>query len=511
MEQSNDSETDSVGLSIPFKEGEQKRKPFYVTNMFFQRTLSIRQKYLLLFFNNVVYGCAYGYYFSVQTRLQEEGASFKQQAALSVAFYPFSFKFIIAPFLDRFYSYKLGRSKTYVLLGSCLNCFVFYMLSSRVENYLDNKDVATLMISLFIVTCVVCMIEIATDCWTLTLFDNDEQRSKSATYQNLGNMIGTLLSFNIFIPLNDVQWLNQNIFKKKPIGNPLVSHQEVCIFISVLYAIQFILMLFFVAEEIYINPDEEVTFSQVLKVFPRHFTNKNMFKFILYMFSCRFFYYMVDQIFDLKMMANGYHNVRRSYVNNLDTAYSPISVILSYLTVYYLVPGRLIRIFHSIMIVICIHGFFRYLTIMDLIINRNGSRAIVARGLSTMVIAMDYSAYFLYSYFFHITNPKIGNTGMCCLVAFMYQTSFLAQTAGFYLVDIFPFETMVPISLGIQAFLLIILYRFPNTLDKIDPGLFDLATDAPKESKENSVSTRSRSETLQSKNTSTQSSLHRGE
>ena len=92
---------------------------------------------------------------------------------------------------------------------------------------------------------------------------------------------------------------------------------------------------------------------------------------------------------------------------------------------------------------------------------------------------MDYSTYFLYAFFFHITNPKIGNTGMCCLVALMNQTWFLSQTLGFYLADTFEFEHIVPICLICQMVMLLVFFRFSITLDKMSPKEFDLTSDSP--------------------------------
>lgn len=481
MEQPPEAQDAETGALSPEK-GTAELKPFRTTNMFFQRVLTLRQRILWLFLGNTVYGCAYGYYFSVQTTLQEQGATYKQQSLLSIAFYPYSFKFIVAPFLDRFYSYKLGRSKTYVLIGSLMNCILFIILAINVETFLKNKDVTMLMVMLLLITAVLCTIEIATDCWILTLFD-EEHRPQATTYEYLGQLIGTTLAFNIFVPLNDVKWLNDNIYTENPIDTPLVSHYQICILVGVLYLIQFFVLLLFVAEEMYVNPEDAVTFTQVLQVFPRHFTNRNMLKFVLYMFCCRFFYYMIEPIFDLKIMANGYRNVRRSYVNNLDMLFSPVSFTLSYMTVYYLIPGNLIRLFHLTMMVVVGHGFFRYLTLMDLMENRDSTRALMARGLTTVVLAMDYSTYFIYAFFFNITNPKIGNTGMCCLAALLNQTWFLAQTVGLYLADLFEFEYLVPICLIFQALLLILLFGYSKRLDQMDPKLFDLSSDLPKDKK----------------------------
>ena len=285
-------------ITRDFKTDENESGLMRVTNMFWQRKLTLKQKILWLFLGNTVYGCAYGYYFSIQTAIAENGASYKDQSLLSVAFYPYSFKFILAPFLDRFYSYKFGRSKTYVLFGSLLNCSIFLVFAAKIQDYIDSNNVLVLMLSMLAVTIVLCMVEIATDCWILTLFTEDE-RPRATTYESLGQLIGITLSYNIFVPLNDVTWLNDNLFPNDPREEPLVYHYQVCLAISVFYFIQFVILLLFVAEEMPIQSSDAVTFTEVLKVFPRHFTNKYTFRLVCYMFACRILCYMIDQTFDL--------------------------------------------------------------------------------------------------------------------------------------------------------------------------------------------------------------------
>jgi hypothetical protein len=66
-------------------------------------------------------GILLGYLTSLSIYIQTLGASFKQQAALSVIFYPFAMKIFVAPFIDSTFIACLGKSKTYILFAGMTN------------------------------------------------------------------------------------------------------------------------------------------------------------------------------------------------------------------------------------------------------------------------------------------------------------------------------------------------------------------------------------------------------
>ena len=475
-EAASEAETHSSGIP-------NNMQPTAVTDMFFQRSMSLSQRKLWQFCGNLADGCAFGYFYTAQALLQKQGVSYTQQALLSAALYPYPFKFLLAPFLDRFYSLKLGRSKTYILLSNLVNGLLMIFLSTQVETWMKTKEVGLLTIFLFTINLMGCLREMANDCWVLTMFD-DKNRSEANVYQYLGTFVGMFFSFNLFIPLNDLEWLNDNIFTKNNLESPLVNQSDLCLAMGILYLIQFTILLLFVAEEMYIKAEEMVTFTQVLKVFPRHFTNKYMLKFILYFFSCRFIVYMLDPIFDLLSISNGYINVGRSQLANLQTLLCPLVFLLIYVATYYTRPGYLMRLFHISIAIMTLHILFRYISILDLITNRDKTRMIITRGFSGLVTSVEYSYYLLYAYFYNITNPKFGNTSMCILASLTYQTMYISQTVGFYLMDYISFEVFIPVCLVVQTILLIGLFGFAKTLDKMDASLFDLSYDLePQEQK----------------------------
>jgi hypothetical protein len=73
---------------------------------------------IVLFFQ---FGILLGYLISLTIYIQTLGSSYKQQAALSVIFYPFAMKILVAPFIDSTFIARVGKSKTYILFAGMTN------------------------------------------------------------------------------------------------------------------------------------------------------------------------------------------------------------------------------------------------------------------------------------------------------------------------------------------------------------------------------------------------------
>jgi PAT family acetyl-CoA transporter-like MFS transporter 1 len=73
---------------------------------------------ITLFFQ---FGILLGYLISLTIYIQTLGSSYKQQAALSVIFYPFAMKILVAPFIDSTFIASIGKSKTYILFAGITN------------------------------------------------------------------------------------------------------------------------------------------------------------------------------------------------------------------------------------------------------------------------------------------------------------------------------------------------------------------------------------------------------
>ena len=193
--------------------------------------------------------------------------------------------------------------------------------------------------------------------------------------------------------------------------------------------------------------------------------------FIGYMFATRFIYFMIDFGLDLKLVKNGYLNISRSTISNIDTVVYPLIFVLSLCTIYFMKKDRLIRMFHLNMFVIVLTGLFRFLTYLDLINNRNYNRTFAARIVSGILTGVDFSTMFLMGFYNTIVNKAVGNTGITCLIALMNQTTVLSRTVGLKLVALVDYNWLCITCLVLQAVLLVLLYPYAGYLDKKDTKL----------------------------------------
>jgi hypothetical protein len=460
----------SERVEKPYEEEEKK----VYTNLFFQRQLSFKQAASWVFVHYLTIGLIQGYFVSVQFNLQAEGATFKDQSTLTLAVYPYSFKFIISPFLDRFYFWKVGRSKTYIVIGGTVIASAFLFLGPTIGRMVKEKDVVPLTLLFALINSLVCVVQIAGESWILTMFSKEE-KTKASTFLSIGQSMGVLMGYNIFTPLNDVAWLNDNVFVNDPRTTPLVSHSMLCFFISFLYLSQIIVNMLFISEEKILDKKAKKILN-ILSIVPRHVTNSHMRKFILYIFACRFFYYQIDFSLDLKLVKNGYLNISRSTISNIDTLTYPIVFSLSFCTIYFMKKGQLIRMFHLNMFVVILTGTFRFLNYIDLINNRNMTITIIARVLSGILTGMDFGTFFLMSFFNTIVNKSVGNTGITCLIALMNQTGSISRTVGLYMISQIQYEIFVPCCLIGEFIVLVLLYPYSAVLDNKESKLYSFLT-----------------------------------
>ena len=301
-----------------------------------------------------------------------------------------------------------------------------------------------------------------------------EDKPKAATFLLTGQTLGTMLGYSLFTPLNDLDWLNQFIFTNNPLDNPILTHTKFCYLVAIMIFVQIAFNLLFIAEE-KMTDKKARDICKIIMIIPRHFTNSNMRNFILYMFGCRFCFFMLDFTIDFKLARNGYLNLGRSMITNIDTIDYPVVFVFSGLTVFYMRQGYLMKSFHLTMCFVAVLGVFRMLTYEDLLTNRDYWRVVAARLVSGILQGIDFSQMFLLSFFSVIVNKAVGNTGITVLIALMNQTASISRTIGLYLTAILPYETFEISCLAGQVLLLILLWPLAKSIDSKDPRVFDVS------------------------------------
>ena len=86
---------------------------------------------------------------------------------------PFSFKFLIAPFIDSYYIKRLGKRKTYVITSLVFMSVMLSYLSVNINDYINNLKILKLIVTNFFVMFLLTFLDVATDAWSLDLVDKE--------------------------------------------------------------------------------------------------------------------------------------------------------------------------------------------------------------------------------------------------------------------------------------------------------------------------------------------------
>lgn len=146
------------------------------------------------------FGCLQGYIISLTIYLQTQGATYQQQALLSIAFFPFALKILAAPVIDSLFFKGIGKSKTYILNAGILNAVLLCFLSYRIEGMLSSLDIGRFVSCLLPITIVMTFQEVAVEAWMLTILGDQREKGGYAVWLGIGAGIWT--GYPLFSVLN---------------------------------------------------------------------------------------------------------------------------------------------------------------------------------------------------------------------------------------------------------------------------------------------------------------------
>lgn len=159
---------------------------------------------LLLYF---LQGVPLGLSASIPLLLQKYGVSYTQQAVFTIAYYPFSFKFIWSGLVDSVYVKRIGRRKSWLFpVQVCIGLFLLF-LSLGVEQYLEEKRVLPLASCFFILNFLVATQDIVVDGWALTLLSK-ENAGAAANCNAAGQTLGSFFGYGFFMALYSADFCN---------------------------------------------------------------------------------------------------------------------------------------------------------------------------------------------------------------------------------------------------------------------------------------------------------------
>ncbi|EKX43642.1 hypothetical protein GUITHDRAFT_110438 [Guillardia theta CCMP2712] len=177
---------------------------------------------LLLLLLYTLQGVPMGLAASVPLLLQERGASYSQQSIFSLVSWPFSLKLLWAPIVDSCYDARVGRRRSW-LIPAQLVCGVIMVFSSSAINFLIGADgkgsiaVSELTVCFFVLYLLMATQDIAVDGWALTILSR-KNVGWASTCNSTGQTLGYILSFIIFMALNNKEF--SNAYARRAMGYP---------------------------------------------------------------------------------------------------------------------------------------------------------------------------------------------------------------------------------------------------------------------------------------------------
>lgn len=142
-------------------------------------------------------GILLGYNTSLSIALQAKGATYHNQALLSLLFLPMATKVLIAPFVDSQFIQKIGKCKTYILVSGLLNSVLLLMLSYNIESYINKVNIWAIFTHMLPIMVSVAFQDVAVDCWMLTIL-NFDQRPKGGIAIWFGLGFGWWIGYPMF-------------------------------------------------------------------------------------------------------------------------------------------------------------------------------------------------------------------------------------------------------------------------------------------------------------------------
>lgn len=232
-----------------------------------------------------------------------EKATYSQESEFSLVAYPAVFKFLLAPFLDLFYSNSFGKNKTYIVPSGILMSAILFFYSTKIEAWVENKNIGDITSLLFFQSVLLMIYQIACEAWVFTLFD-DEDKSKASVARVGGGLLGMLISYNLFLPMNSLEFLNKYIYGHDPLKKPLLTHYALLMFIALFNMLLVVYIWIFVKEK-KITRNADMSLRKLCTYSRKLFFGKYWLRFMLYIFLSETALVLIRDSIQLRLIQYG--------------------------------------------------------------------------------------------------------------------------------------------------------------------------------------------------------------
>ena len=268
------------------------------------------------------------------------GASYSDQAVLSLNAYPFMFKILFVPFLDTYYFKRFGKPKTLILVSGLALFVLLFFFGAESEAFITKNRIWVITILWFVMTIFVVLLLLSADIWPLTILGKDIKHI-GGILASAGANIGDAIGYNLFVLLNSKDWWNDNIFKNSSwkLEREFVTHKEFIRVISLLVLFTVVYCVVFVKDKVvesFRAPTLALTLKRAKKMLQVHL----IFKMLLIYFFYEIFVFLFNKSVELKFIEYG---VEKTTLVNYHSAVLPFKLALMALAPFFAKKEYLIR------------------------------------------------------------------------------------------------------------------------------------------------------------------------
>lgn len=342
------------------------------SNLLWDQRLTAGQAKIVIACLFLIIGICQGYQSSLVFILQEEGASYADQSLFRLALLPFAFKSVFAPVIDLCYWRRFGKCKTWIAVSSMSIFVALVVCRSITDGQVQPRHVKKIACVWTVVNVVLACAQIAGEVLTIKLFETQEERGKGAGLKSIGQEVGFFIGLNIFVPLNDKEWLNSYLFSNYPLSRPLIQNSEFMLAIAIFSLILGIVTTCFVSEKQNERNQGVNPVKEYFKSIPKFFKCRSVLLLLLYLFTTRWFFFLIRDSLPLKMIDLG---IKKTYLVNLQTLTFPLTLLAISLTTSMIKQGNIIRLSHIIKSFTCLLLIYMFIVYYDLKVNANIDRS----------------------------------------------------------------------------------------------------------------------------------------
>lgn len=413
---------------------------------------------MLLF---LVTGAISGYFRSVFLILTSRKLSMGQLSNLTYSTYPTMFRAPFGAMIDMLHIKCIGRSKTYLIPTGLAMGLLFYFLSPRMADWVEEGDIQSLTLAFLAMNVAGAVFEVAASTWIVTLFAPNDQILASFI-KALASDLGEFLTYNLFVPLSNPEWVNSHLYTIEKGGSAPYHHVHVCWGIATVVVAAIVFAAFLVPEQQSISPRDAST-REFCSAVSRTFCQKTMMLLIVYFVLILSFQYANFELLDYGMVQNG---VTKESLVMCDTLQLPLKFITYIVVANYLSTGSIAFVGHLMAfwgLVVSAGKFFFILMLANNHLSQNSIfiwTFVIKLGWVFVLSSSCYSALF-----FQIVNNEQAGTELSILTSIERATHIVPRTVAYALADKAGFKSFSIFSLIGQFAILCIFLPVSITLD----------------------------------------------